>query len=182
MSVQDLPARAQADGVKLNVAGNFGRVQTETATSATPPSKQTAHGVYNVGATLFRSALIIFCMIAFESLLVYFLKDYLKVSVAYPAVGFAVGFVLFAVCAVLHACGYKTHARRGKHPTYIWTATIVFVITVIIVTMIAVYFKAQIFVPSQLLAYVIFPVIYLLNILFFVTFYYLFSKKDSQNK
>ena len=112
----------------------------------------------------------------------YFLKDYMNVSVAYPAIGFAIGFVLFAVCAVLYACGYKPRQRLRKHPSYILTACIVFVITVIIATMVAVYCKAQIFIPSQLLAYVVFPVLFLTNIVFFVTFYYLFSKKNRDVK
>ncbi len=176
----DLRERAQSEGIKLNTAGNMGRINL-SATPATERQTTNSVGCYNVGLTLFKSAFIIFCIIAFESLVAFFIKDYIGVSAVYPAVGFALGFITFIVCAITYACGYRPRARRRKHPSYILTAAVVFVITVIIVTMVAVYCKAQISDPAQLLSFVVIPVIYLLNILFFVAFYYLFSVRASKN-
>ena len=176
----DLHERAQSEGIKLNTAGNMGRINV----SARPTAERQASNSfasYNVGLTLFKSAIIVFCIIAFESLLTFFIKDYLGVNAVYPAVGFALGFMTFIICAIAYACGYKPRARRRKNPSYILTAAVVFVIAVIIVTMVAVYFKAQISDPKQLLSFVIIPTIYLLNILFFVAFYYLFSVRASKN-
>ena len=48
--------------------------------SATTSSTRT-HGIYNVGQTLYKAALIILCIVAFESLIVYFMKDFLKISI-----------------------------------------------------------------------------------------------------
>ena len=174
----ELRERADAEGIKLNTAGNM-------RTHATPVRNQaSASGsvgnCYNAGLTLFKSAFIIFCIIAFECLVVFFLKDYLGVSVAYPIVGFALGFAAFITCAILYSFGFKSRVRRKKHASYILTAAVIFVIAVIVVTMIAVYCKAQTSIPSQLLSYVIIPVVYLLNILFFVLFYYLFSVRASK--
>ena len=140
---------------------------------------QNAKGCFNMGLTLFKTAFIIFCVMAFESLIIYFLRGYLGVSVAYPILAFTAGFIQFAVCATLYACGYRPHARRKKHATYVVTAFVVFVIAFIIVTMIAVYLKAQISILSQLLAYVIIPVGLLMNILFFAGLFYLFSNKSN---
>ena len=116
---------------------------------------------------------------AFESLLVFFLKDALKVSVAYPAIWFGIGFAMFITCAVLYACNYRPNAKRKKQPTYLVTAAILFVIGVIVVTMIAVYTQAQISDPAQFFSYVLIPVAYLLNILVFAIFFYLFSNKNN---
>ena len=55
------------------------------------------------------------------------------------------------------------------------TITAVAVIGVIVVSMIAVYLKVDLKQPSELLKYVILPVVYLLDLVFFSVFYYLFS-------
>jgi peptidoglycan biosynthesis protein MviN/MurJ (putative lipid II flippase) len=130
---------------------------------------------------LFRSAFIVFCIIAFESLLAFFLKDYLGVSYVYPIIGFAGGFGVFIVCAILYAMGYKSRVRLKKHATYILTTAVLFAIGVILVSMIAVFLKAELNDPAQLLSYVLFPVLYLLNMLIFVGFYYMLSKKEAAN-
>ena len=176
----DLQQRAQSEGIKLQTAGNMrysspikSERSNETAIAAA------TRGTYNMGLTLFKSAFIVFCIIAFESLLVFFLKDYLGVSYVYPVIGFAVGFIAFIICAILYAMGYKPRVRRKKHASYILTTSVVFVIGVIIVTMIAVFFKAEISNPAQLLSYVLIPVIYLANMLIFSAFYRVFSVKES---
>ena len=179
-SYGNLREQAQADGIKLNTAGNMSVTESYAPAEnfKKPTGGASANGdTYSIGQTLFKSAFIIFCIILFESLTVFFLKDVLNVSYVYPIVGFIGGFALFITCAILHACNYKPNARRKKHSTYVLTATVVFVIAVIIVSMVAVYCKAQMSNPAQLFAYVVIPVIYLLNILFFVGFYRLFSKK-----
>ena len=142
-------------------------------TSVTPKN----NAFYNVGKTLYKSALIIFCIVAFESLIVFFLKDLLNVSPAYPCIGFALGFIAFIVCSVLYACNYKPNARYKKNSPYIVTTAIIFVICVIVTTMVAVYSQAQMSDPAQLFSFVLIPVLYALNILIFTLFYKLFSSK-----
>ena len=164
----------------MNTAGYGARI-SPTVHSATATEKQSAYGCYSAGLTLFKSAFIVFCIVVFESLLVFFTRGYLQVSAIYPALAFAGGFIQFIVCAILYALGYKPRARRKKHASYGLTATVIFVICVLITTMVAVYCKAQISDPKQLLSFVIIPVVYLLNIIFFVTFFYLFSVKASTN-
>ena len=175
----NLRERAQADGIKLNTAGSMSPKESYSSVDGGQKGYKSPinAGTYPIGQTLYKAAFIIFCIILFESLTVFFLKYFLNVSYVYPIVGFVGGFALFITCAILHACNYRPNARRKKHPTYILTATVIFVIAVIIVTMIAVYCKAQMSIPSQLFSYVVIPVIYLLNIIFFVAFYHLFSKK-----
>ena len=120
------------------------------------------------------------CIVTFQSLVVFFAKDYLGVSVIYPAIGFTAGFIPFLVCAILYASGYKANAKIKKRASYILSASIIFVISVIMVTMVAVYMKAQLALLPQLLAYIVIPVAYLCNILFFVAFFYAFSRKASK--
>jgi hypothetical protein len=174
-----LHERAQSDGIRLNTAGNMRSPaipQREIAVAnANEPSRYAK--TYNVGVTLFKAAIIMLCIVAFESIVVFFTKDYLGVPAYYPAIGFGIGFFAFLVCAILHARGFRPNVRRKKHPSYLLTTAILFVICVIAVTMIAVYLKADISNPAQLFAYVIVPVVYLSNILIFTAFYHMFSIK-----
>jgi hypothetical protein len=182
-SSNNLYARAQVENIKLNTVNMQEPAPQQTATTHTnnviSTRKQSNSTTYNVGQTLYKSALIMFCIVAFESLIVFFLKDMLQVSPAYPAIGFGIGFLAFLVCVILYAYGFRPHARRKKHPSYILTLTICFVIAVIAVTMVAVYSQAQMSNPAQLCKYVIVPVAYLANILVFALFYYLFSKREN---
>jgi hypothetical protein len=190
--ISNLYDKAQTDGIKLNTAGNMrGYGYTNGYATAQPapqnaaisqtPTKPKTTNVYNVGITLFKSAIILLCIVAFESLIVFFMKDYLQVSYLYPIVGFAVGFIAFLVCAIFYAKGYRPNARLRKHPSYFLTSAVIFVISVIIVTMIAVYCKAQVTEATQLLAYIIIPVVYLANILLFTAFYHLFSQQSKKH-
>ena len=179
----NLREQAQSDGIRLNTAGTMrsyaqNNVATETA-YATAQTKS-AGRFYNVGATLFKSAFIVFCIIAFECLLVFFAKEWLQISAVYPIVGFLGGFIVFLICSILYACGYRSRVRRKKHPSYVLTNTVLFVISVIVVSMIAVYCKAQISVLPELLAFIVIPVGYLLNILIFTAFFYTFSKRNEK--
>ena len=177
--------RAHDDGVVLYTAGNTPYLTQQThAAAPTTISTTTVRktGTYNVGATLFKAAMIMLCFVAFESLVVFFLKDYLNIPAYYPAIPFGLGFMVFIVCAILNARGYRTNARRKKHPSYILTTTIIFVISMIIVSMVAVYLKAQISDPKQLLSYVVIPVVYLANMMIFVAFYRMFSTNESANR
>ncbi|MBR2375331.1 MAG: hypothetical protein IKA88_03485, partial [Clostridia bacterium] len=179
----NLRDQAQSDGIRLNTAGSMrGYSQTATVTESayTAPQPTNSGRFYNVGATLFKAAFIVFCIVAFESLLVFFAKDWLHISAIYPAIGFLGGFIVFLVCSILYACGYKPRVRRRKHPSYILTNAVLFVISVIIVTMVAVYCKAQISVLPELFAFIVIPIGYLLNVLIFTAFYYTFSKRSDK--
>jgi hypothetical protein len=180
--------RAQNDGIKVNMAGTLrGYAQPQQSivstpqpvTSTTSPA-QTPRGMYNVGLTLFKAAIIVLCIVAFESLVVFFLKDSLGVSAIYPVLWFSAGFIAFVVSTILYATGYKPNAKRRKNPSYFVTMGILFVIGVIIITMIAVYCKAQVNEASQLFSFVIIPIIYLANTLIFTALYYVFSMKNSR--
>ena len=138
------------------------------------------NGTFHKGFTLFKAALIIFCIVAAESIAAYFLKNTLGISVWYPVSAFAAATVLFIVCTILWANGFHSQARRSKHPSYFLTAAILFVICVIIVTMIAVYLKLDLSNSKTLLSYVVVPCVYLLNILFFAIFYHLFATHSTK--
>ena len=175
--------RARKDGVSLYTAGTVTTqpaVQHAIAPTASAPQKRA--GTYSVGSALFKAAMIMLCFVAFESLVVFFIKDYLNIPAYYPAIPFGIGFIVFITCAILYARNYRPNARRKRHPSYLVTMTVLFVISIIIVTMIAVYLKAQISDPAQLLSYVIVPIIYLANMMVFATFYYMFSVHESYNR
>lgn len=172
----DLKQRAKADGIQIKTAGSMGNKNRSADNNFAP--------TFNKGLTLFKAALIMFCIVIAESLVIFFVREKLGVSGLYPAIGFAAGFAAFLTCTILYACGYRQQARRSKHPSYLLNASILFVIGVIAITMIAVYLKADLKQPTELLTYVILPVLYLLNLVFFAVFYYLFtlSAKNSASQ
>ena len=177
MNFNDLHQRAQAEGIRLQTAGT---ISQSTAPIQTAQPQTAEKGTFNMGLTLFKTAFIIFCIMAFESLAIFFLKDYLSTNVIYPLTVFTVGFIQFAVCAILYACGYRPRAKKKKNAPYVLTAFVIFVIAVILTTMVAVYYKAQLAIPAQLLAFVLIPVGVLVNILFFAGLFYLFSTKTNE--
>jgi hypothetical protein len=171
MDFDDLKRQAGAEGIRIKTAGKSATVaRTETV-------KGDDRDFINKGLGLFKSAVIILCIIIAESLAVFFLKDKLQVSGIYPTAFFAAGFLLFLVCTIMYVSGYKNHARRSKHATYILTAAILFVISVIIIAMIAVYLKADLKQPMELITHVLIPVAFTFNILLFAVFFHFLTAK-----
>ena len=78
-----LQEAASRDGITVYAAG---KTSPRTTNEPSTPRSSGVSATYNVGATLFKAAFIIFCIIAFESMSVFFALDYLKVSSAYPIV------------------------------------------------------------------------------------------------
>ena len=58
----------------------------------------------------------------------------------------------------------------------------VFVITVIATSMVAIYFKASLTEPAELLKFVVLPVAFLLNIVLFAIFYHLFTRNTTNER
>ena len=174
----DLQRQAQTDGIRLRTSG-----EQKYETNAAPTQPTNHNGYFNLGLSLYKSSFIIFCIVAFEALFAYFIRGYLGVSLLYPLLAFAIGFVQFITFAIMYAQGYKAKARRKKHSSYLLTSSVVFVISVIVTTMIAVYFKAEMSNPAQLLSFVVLPIAYLFNIVLFAIFYRLFSARSKvENK
>ena len=147
-----------------------------------PQANANRNAFYNLGLTFFKSAFIVLCIVAFETLAVFFLKDRLNQKAIYYATVFAgIGFITFVAAAILYASRYKPHVKRKKNPSYVLTSVIVFVIATIAVMMIAVYFKADVLSnSSDLLSYVVVPVCYLINVILFAALYYMFSTKENK--
>ena len=74
--------------------------------------------VFNKGLTLFKAALIAFCIVIAESLAVFFVKAKIGVSGLYPAIGCGAGFLAFLVCTIMYACGYRPQSRLYPQRLY----------------------------------------------------------------
>ena len=177
-NLTDLKERAQAERIRLNTSGTL----TVKPYAASTTDAGASIPTFNKGLTLFKAALLTFCIILAESLTVFFIKDTLNIPPWYAAIPFGIGFIFFGICAILYASGYKPQVRRQKHPAYFVNASIAFIVSIILVTMIAVYLKAELTLVTVLFAYVLIPVIFLANILLFAVFYYLFSKAKQTKK
>ncbi|MBQ9729222.1 MAG: hypothetical protein IJV80_00220, partial [Clostridia bacterium] len=176
VNFDDLLKRASEDGIRLKTAGSMRTALPQKQTTET----SAANGLFNKGLALFKSACFIFAIILAESLSVFFLRDYLGLHIAYPVIALAVGLVMIGVIGTMYAFGYQANARRAKNPSYGTTASILFVIAVLITAMVSVYCKADLANVKSLLTFVVIPVIYLANILFFAGFYHLFSRADKR--
>ena len=170
-SPEELYRRAERDGIRLN-ARIGGTVKP--ASGQVKESKPTP--IFNKGATLFKAALLTFCFLAIECIIVFFMKESLGVSLYYPLIPLAVGLIAFAICSILYASGYQSAAKLNKRSgTYIFSAVILFVVGVIVASMIAVYFKAPLATPTVFLSYIVIPAVLLTNIILFPVFYHFFA-------
>jgi hypothetical protein len=176
-NTRTLTETANQDGITVYTTGKMERATVES----TNPKKAKTTATYNVGATLFKTTIIIFCIVAFESLSVFFGLEELGITPLYPLIGFSLGFIAFLVSTILYLQKYKPNAKLKKSAPYITTCVIIFVIAAIAVTMIAVYMNAKLSIPSKLFAYVIVPIVYLLNIIFFAVFYRMLSKQSTND-
>ena len=173
INFDDMHNRANGEGIRLKTAGTLHGI---AAGMEQPTRKENVSSLFNKGFTLFKAAMVIFCFILAEALAVFFLRDVINVPALYPAIPFAIGFAFFIVCAILYACGYRSQERRSKNSSYLVSAVIIFVITVIATSMVAIYFKADLTNAMELLKFIVLPVVFLLNIVLFAIFYHLFSR------
>lgn len=168
--MDELYKRAERDGIRLN---------SRTAPARSPaayakPAKPTP--TFNKGATLFKAALLTFCFLAVECIIVFFMKDTLGVPFFYPLIPLAVGLVFFAICSILYASGYQPNAKLNKKSGgYIFSAVILFVVGIITASMVAVYCRAPLAEPTALLSFILLPAIFLTNLILYPVFYHFFA-------
>ena len=171
--MDELYRRAERDGIRLN---SRTAPSTRYPVSAQPRKETKPAPTFNKGATLFKAALLTFCFLAVECIIVFFMKDSLNVPFFYPLIPLAIGLVAFAICSILYASGYQPNARLNKKSaTYIFSAVILFVVGIIIASMIAVYCRAPLATPTTLLAFIVIPAVFLTNIVLYPIFYHFFA-------
>jgi hypothetical protein len=176
---EDMHNRANLEGIRLKTAGTM---QNQTNIQRETSRRENATTFFNKGFTLFKAAMVIFAFILAEALTVFFLRDAIGVSALYPAAPFAIGFSFFIVCSILYACGYRSQERKTKNNSYIITSVIIFVITVIATSMVAIYFKANLADAKELLKFVVLPVVFLFNIVLYAIFYHLFTRHSTNDR
>ena len=175
---EELYRHAERDGIRLNTRGSIGTQRTAIA-----GRENSTIGFFNKGATLFKSALLTLAFLLIECLIVFFIKDDLGISFIYPLVPALIGLVGFGICAILYANGYQANARlTKKSPSYIFSATVLFVVGVIIAAMVAVYCKAPLFEANNLLTYLIIPTVLLTNLIIFPVLYHFLSISKAQTQ
>ncbi len=170
-AADELYKRAERDGIRLN--SRTAPVRTPAAAYAKPAKPAPT---FNKGATIFKSALLTFCLLAIECIIVYFMKDTLGVPFYYPLIPMAAGLVFFATCSILYASGYQSNARLNKKSGgSIFSAVILFFVGVITASMVAVYCRAPLGDPMILLSYILLPAIFLTNLILYPIFYHFFA-------
>ena len=169
--MDELYKRAERDGIRLN---SRTAPQRSPAAAYAKPAKPTP--TFNKGATLFKAALLTFCFLAVECIIVFFMKDTLGVPFFYPLIPLAVGLVFFAICSILYASGYQSNAKLNKKSAgYIFSAVILFVVGIITASMVAVYCRAPLAQPTALLSFIVLPAIFLTNLILYPVFYHFFA-------
>ncbi len=171
-AADELYKRAERDGIRLN--SRTAPAPRTTASAYAKPVKPTP--TFNKGATIFKAALLTFCLLAIECIIVYFMKDTLGVTFYYPLIPMAIGLVGFAICSILYASGYQSNAKLNKQSGgAIFTAVILFFIGVIVASMVAVYCRAPLAEPTALLSFILLPAIFLTNLILYPIFYHFFA-------
>ena len=176
----DLQRKAAQDGIRLNTRSS-GAVRSGNTFYSTKPATY-----FNKGATLFKAALLTFCFLVIECVVVFLTKDSLNVPIYYPLIPLVTGLLAFAVCSVLYASGYQANAKLNKKSAaYIFSGVILFIVGTIIASMIAVYCKAPLAQPTTFLKFIIVPAVFMTNIILFPTFYHFLAiakEKETQDE
>jgi hypothetical protein len=170
--MDELYKRAERDGIRLS--SRTAPTPRTPAAAYAKPAKPTP--TFNKGATLFKAALLTFCFLAVECIIVFFMKDTLGVPFFYPLIPLALGLIGFAICSILYASGYQPNAKLNKKSGgYIFSAVILFVVGIITASMVAVYCRAPLAEPTALLSFILLPAIFLTNIILYPVFYHFFA-------
>ena len=175
-SSDELYRRAERDGIRLNT-----RIAPQPRKAVSQPKEVQPAPIFNKGATLFKAALLTFCFLAIECLIVFFLKESLSVSIFYPMLPLALGLVVFAACVIIYASGRCSAAKLYKNGgSSVFTSVILYVIGLIASSMIAVYCKAPLSTSAAFLSYIAIPAALMTNVILFPIFYRAFASASAK--
>lgn len=157
--------KGKTDGLKVNVSAPSSR-RSSSAVNTT----------YNIGSTLFACSAIVGLIFLIEFVVCLLIKDYIEVSVVYPLVILAIGFVQFAFFGMLALGRYGTNAAKPTQHNYLSVSVILTIIAILIICLVGFLLNVNVQSVSDVMAKLVIPSIIALNIPIFAISYYLFVK------
>ncbi len=161
----DLEEKASKDGIRIRTAGGGGA-------NKEAPSDSVVHK----GKALFLSALVVFVICLIEGSVLIALQPKWQLPLFYPYFVYAAGVATLLICGLAYANRYGEHALRQAGNTLI-NCCVTFVLLAIFTLVLALAVKIDFANLSQLATFVIVPVVFFLNIVFFAIAYVLQIKK-----
>ena len=161
----DLESRAAADGIKISTAGG-GSEAKETRSES----------VFHKGKVLFFSAIVVFAICIIEGSIVLALTNSLAIPLFYPYFIWATGLALLLVTGLAYANRYGERTLR-QTGNFLINCSVIYVLLVIFTLVLALAVKIDFTDPAALATFVIIPVVYFLNVVFFAIAYVLQVKK-----
>lgn len=158
----DLEARAAQDGIKIYTAG--GKSKTQIA--------ENAASVVHKGKALFVSALITFAFCVALGSILLGVSASVAIPVFYPYLIWAIGLALLLVTGVAYVNRFGERSLRRTTPAII-NAIVLYVLLVIVTLIFALGFNIDFTDSTQLLSFVIIPVIFFFGVVIFGFVYYL---------
>ncbi len=155
-------AKANDDGLTVNTS-NF------TVSNSTKKR-------FNVSKVLLKCSLIIFAVLMIEFALSLIFKDNLGVTIAYPLVILAIACVQLIIFGILRYIDFGKSARKPTSLTYITVSSVFAVLAILIIIVVSLLLNIDFSSAGDIMAKIVLPCIITLNIPFFATLFYVFSK------
>lgn len=166
-----LERKAQREGLRIAAARERAKAAEEM------PGKS-----FDKGKALFWTALWVFGVALIESVVNICLRGVLGSNLWYVIVPFIIDFVFMGVFLFLYLSGYGKNSRKSLSRSYISASFVVFVNILLIICLIAflviTFANDTTALTSQIVLYVVLPVIYACNIPLFALLYSYFSNKQ----
>jgi len=175
IDVSDIIAQANADGIKISVT--CGSRASAAAISNAVVEKESARYISAAPSARLKSAAIVFVIAIIESIIVFVNRTYMKVPIVYPIIMLALPLLYLIICAFasLHRDYGKekyVNAARG-----ITVATIAFMVCILAICAVSIAAKITLADAGEIMAYIVMPAVYSLNLIIYAIAYYGFSKK-----
>lgn len=162
IKLEDVNTKADKDGLKVN-----------TADCVITGSRRK---IYNRGASLFKSSLIIAIILLLEFTLCLIFKNELGITIAYPFVILAIAAAQLLIFGVLYYTDLGKNSRKPSSLIYLSACIILDVIILFIIFIVSLLLNVNFNSAGDIMAKIVIPCIISLNIPAFAVCFYLFSR------
>lgn len=169
MDFYDLETRAAQDGIRIAISG----LRTKA------PSRNLSTNLVHKGKALFISALITFLICLAEGSVTLGLLRSLSLPRVYPFLIWGAGLAVLLVTGLAYLNHYGERALR-KTGNLLVNAIVVYALCIVVVLILALAMQIDFSNVGQLMANVVIPIVFLLNIVVFAVAYYLQIKPKKE--
>lgn len=161
---QDVEEMARYDGLRVWTAGNASQ------------KREMPENFFNKGLALLRASLIFFAFAITETVLAAVFREDLQLEPWYLITMLVCAAVPPVVCMILYLAKFDPCCKRLKNNTSVYNGIVAFIATFILLIAVDLIFDVNLTDPVAVVAFIVIPLVYLLNIIIFAVAYYFLSR------